>query len=219
MHVTSRLDVDSAIDRFALERASGASHADNPRGMNVKTKQAGLHWLICIAGASVALLALSSETHAARSGGGRRDSRHARLPGLPAQSETAASKEEEVRREINAIRQERGLRPLKANEELSRIARAYSRRMAREKFFGHTSPDGDTIGDRVRGRGIVYSVVGENLFSCTNSPDPVTWAVDAWMESPGHRENVLYNSFAETGVGLWREGNEYFFTQVFMRAR
>jgi uncharacterized protein YkwD len=49
----------------------------------------------------------------------------------------------------------------------------------------------DTPAQRVRAGGLSYWVVGENLFKSTNAPEPVPLAVKGWMESPGHRENIL----------------------------
>lgn len=51
----------------------------------------------------------------------------------------------------------------------------------------------------------------------TNLPQPVGDAVQGWMESQGHRENILRPEFRETGIGVWRTGNTYYFTQLFMQ--
>lgn len=123
-----------------------------------------------------------------------------------------------MREQINRIRQQRGLTTLRNNEKLARVARTYSRRMAEEDFFAHVGPKGDTLSDRVKSAGIFYLIVGENLFTSTNIPQPVPAAVDGWMKSPGHRENILRSEFRETGIGVWREGNTYYFTQLFMRS-
>lgn len=135
-----------------------------------------------------------------------------------AQSEETARMEAEVRSQINAIREQQGLRPLSNNERLAGVARSYSRRMAEEGFFGHVSPDGSTLVSRVRGAGIFYFMVGENLFTSTNIPQPASAAVNGWMNSPGHRANVLRSEYRETGIGVWRQGNSYYFTQLFLRA-
>jgi uncharacterized protein YkwD len=79
--------------------------------------------------------------------------------------------------------------------------------------------DGSTLAQRVRAGGISYSVVGENLFKSINAPEPVPLAVKGWMNSPGHRENILRTEFTETGVGVWRKGNTYYITQLFMKPR
>jgi uncharacterized protein YkwD len=89
--------------------------------------------------------------------------------------------------------------------------------MAEKKFFSHTGADGSTLADRVRAGGISYWVVGENLYTSTNIPRPVPSAIEGWMNSPGHRENILRSVYAETGVGVWRIGNTYYITQLFLR--
>jgi uncharacterized protein YkwD len=125
--------------------------------------------------------------------------------------------EELVYVRINEIREQEGLKPLQPNERLAQVARNYSRRMAEENFFSHVAPAGDGPAQRVRGAGITYWVVGENLFQGTNLPRPAPMAVQGWMNSPGHRENILRPVYTETGIGVWREGNTYYFTQLFLR--
>ncbi len=139
-------------------------------------------------------------------------------PRAPVQSPAIARDEAEVRQRINEIRQERGLNQLRDNERLAQVARNYSQKMARKNFFSHTSPDGDTPAQRVRSAGIFYLVMGENLFKSTNVPKPVPLAVEGWMDSSGHRENILHPEYTQTGVGIWREGNTYYITQLFMRS-
>lgn len=138
-------------------------------------------------------------------------------PDTPAQSQTIAQMETRVRQRINAIRQEHGLETLQANEKLAKVARAYSREMAAKNFFSHVDPEGGNPAERVRAGGLSYRVVAENLFKSTNAAEPVPLAVKGWMTSPGHRENILREGVTETGVGVWREGNTYYITQLFMR--
>jgi uncharacterized protein YkwD len=122
-----------------------------------------------------------------------------------------------VRQRINEIRQKNELNSLENNERLAQVARNYSQQMARDNFFSHTGSDGSTLSQRVRAGGISYWVVGENLFKSTNAPEPVPLAVKGWMNSPGHRENILRPVFTQTGIGVWRQGNTYYITQLFMR--
>ena len=146
--------------------------------------------------------------------------RHGAARTPPAQTSSAiAASEQEVVRRINAIRRERGLQPLATNDALGQIARDYSCLMAREDFFSHTSPTNGIVADRVREANIAYRQVGENLARNTNATDPVVVAVQGWMDSPGHRENILRESFTETGVGICREGSRYYFTQIFLQPR
>ena len=125
--------------------------------------------------------------------------------------------ETEVRQGINNVRREHGLTPLQDNAALARIAREYSRRMAKENFFAHEDPQGRTLVDRLEQAGIAYRVAAENILTMTNIPDPVNSAIKGWMNSQGHRANILRKDVTETGVGIWREGDTFYFTQVFLR--
>ncbi|WP_414550742.1 CAP domain-containing protein [Anabaena sp. CCY 0017] len=144
-------------------------------------------------------------------------SRQPPQPPQPTQSATTKQMEIAVRQRINEVRQEKELQTLEHNEKLAEVARNYSRQMAENNFFSHTGNDGSTLQDRVGAGGIIYWVVGENLFKSTNVPQPVKVAVDGWMESPGHRENILRPVFTETGVGVWRVNNTFYITQLFLR--
>lgn len=126
--------------------------------------------------------------------------------------------EQQVWKQINTIRQKEGLSPLKPNPKLALVARNYSRRMADQNFFAHKSPSGDTVAQRVQSAGIFYWIVGENLFKGTHIPRPATIAVEGWMNSPGHRANILRPEYRETGIGVWKQGDTYYFTQLFLRA-
>jgi uncharacterized protein YkwD len=118
---------------------------------------------------------------------------------------------------INAVRRSRKLAPLKVNERLVRVAREYSRQMATRRFFRHEGADGTRPADRARAGGVPYEMLGENLFMSENVREPVPAAVKGWMESDGHRENILRPEFTETGIGVWCEGDACYFTQEFLR--
>lgn len=139
-------------------------------------------------------------------------------PKPPAQSTSLTRMEAEVYQGINQIRQKNRLSQFRQNEKLAVVARNYSRRMAEQRFFAHTSPQGDTMVERVRSAGIFYFMLGENLFTSTNIPQPAKAAIAGWMNSPGHRENILNPVYQEMGIGVWKRGNTYYFTQLFIRA-
>ncbi len=143
--------------------------------------------------------------------------RTANPPDIEPQSQQIVRMEEEVVRRINEERRRQGLDPLSVNADLARVARAFSRQMSREGFFSHTDPAGRGMVDRLRDAGIRYRISGENISMNVNAPDPVDLAVRGWMRSPGHRENILRGAYTETGVGIWRDGDTYHFTQLFIR--
>ncbi|HYO91445.1 MAG TPA: CAP domain-containing protein, partial [Pyrinomonadaceae bacterium] len=118
---------------------------------------------------------------------------------------------------VNTERIKKGLRPLVWDAELTRMARLYSEKMARQNFFSHTSPDGEGLRERSRAMGIVgFKRLGENLGYNKGFADAVSCAVVGWMRSEGHRDHILDREFTRSGLGVARsaEGRVYF-TQVF----
>jgi len=133
-----------------------------------------------------------------------------------AQSEEVADMERLLLARINLIRKAHTLDPLETDEALNRIARGYSFRMNRFGYFGHFDHAGNDVADRLRGEGIRFAMVAENIAKNINFSDPVETAIEGWMKSEGHRANILTPEFRQTGVGIWKDGNVYHFTQVFM---
>ena len=119
--------------------------------------------------------------------------------------------------QINVVRGEHMRGPLRTDAELARLAREYSCALLHRGALSHTDPDGKTVSDRVRSVGKKVLAVGENLARSTGPGDPLGAAIDAWMQSPAHRENILRPDFTDTGVGICRAGTTYYFTQVFLR--
>jgi uncharacterized protein YkwD len=120
---------------------------------------------------------------------------------------------------IDEIRHQHGLPGLERDPTLTEVAREYSCRMAEEDFFAHRAPSNGTVGDRVREAGREYRMVGENLAAAVNVPDPVATVVGGWMDSEGHRENILRAAFTHTGVGVCDAEPGYYVTQIFLRPR
>jgi uncharacterized protein YkwD len=132
-------------------------------------------------------------------------------------SEDPATLERVVLEAINAERRSSGLPPLVASPELTELARGYSRDMARRNFFGHRDPDGRAISERVEGIGVRWARVGENIARNRGYGDPAAMAVQEWMKSKGHRENILGDRYRETGVGIWvAPDHTVYFTQIFL---
>ncbi|MDV5142818.1 CAP domain-containing protein [Streptomyces sp. SBC-4] len=112
---------------------------------------------------------------------------------------------------VNAERAKAGCGPLSANATLTKAAQGHSEDMAARDFFDHTDPDGDGPGERVTEAGYPWSTYGENIAMGQSTPEQV---MDSWMNSPGHRANILNCSFKEIGIGIHSEGGPYW-TQVF----
>lgn len=119
--------------------------------------------------------------------------------------------------EVNRQRKENGLEPLVFSGPLLDIARNYSRRMAEEGFFSHTDPQGKTAHDRVNQANLKWNTIGENLLNIKGFINPVPPAVERWMQSAGHRKNILDPEYQYSAVGAWTgpDGMVYF-TQIFL---
>jgi len=118
--------------------------------------------------------------------------------------------ETEVIRLVNEQRSLTGLSALSENWELSRVARIKSQDMSKNKYFSHTSPTYGTPFQMMKSFGISYRTAGENIAYGQKTPQQV---VDAWMNSSGHRANILNSSYTEIGVGYEPSGN--YWTQMF----
>jgi uncharacterized YkwD family protein/spore coat assembly protein SafA len=119
--------------------------------------------------------------------------------------------ETEVIRLVNEIRAKNGLAALKYNWELCRVARYKSQDMKDRGYFSHTSPTYGSPFQMMKSFGISYKTAGENIAMGYKTPRAV---VDGWMNSPGHRANILNSSFTEIGVGYVSGGN--YWTQMFI---
>lgn len=130
---------------------------------------------------------------------------------IPQVDRSVTAYEAEVVRLVNEIRQQNGLRPLTANWELSRVARYKSQDMVDNRYFSHTSPTYGTPFQMIKAFGISYRTAGENIAYGYATPQAV---VDGWMNSSGHRANILNASYTQIGVGYVARGN--YWTQMFI---
>ena len=130
---------------------------------------------------------------------------------IPTTSSSVTSFEQEVIRLVNEIRTENGLRPLTYDWELSRVARYKSQDMKDNKYFSHTSPVYGSPFQMMKSFGISYRSAGENIAKGYATPEAV---IEGWMNSPGHRANILNSSFTHIGVGYVAEGR--YWTQMFI---
>jgi uncharacterized protein YkwD len=119
---------------------------------------------------------------------------------------------------VNEARRAHGLEALKVHPLLVEAARAHSLDMIERRYFDHVAPDGTSVQDRVRGRGLEYGRIGENLHRSGEVEDPVSTAVESWLKSGGHRKLMLLPDFRQTGVGVKvdDESGAIYFTQVFL---
>ena len=115
---------------------------------------------------------------------------------------------------VNAERAKQGLSALTLDQNLSAVATAHSKDMAQRNFFSHTNPDGQSPFDRMKANGISYKTAAENIAVGQSSPEQV---VSSWMNSQGHRKNILNGNFNKMGIGLYetQSGYRYYWTQCF----
>ncbi|HEY6416190.1 MAG TPA: CAP domain-containing protein [Acidimicrobiales bacterium] len=110
---------------------------------------------------------------------------------------------------VNAARADAGCDPLRIDSRLTAAAQGHSDDMAEQDYFSHTSLDGRTFADRVRAAGYPRPG-GENIAQGQRTPEEVH---EAWMNSEGHRANILNCNFTAIGVGL--NSSERIWTQNF----
>ena len=130
---------------------------------------------------------------------------------IPSVDGSVTAYENEVVRLVNDIRRQNGLSPLEANWELSRVARYKSQDMADNRYFSHTSPTYGTPFQMIQAFGLSFRTAGENIAYGQRTPQQV---VDGWMNSSGHRANILNAAYRQIGVGYVAGGN--YWTQMFI---
>jgi uncharacterized protein YkwD len=101
---------------------------------------------------------------------------------------------------INVQRRNAGLQPLKNNPKLAAAAKNHSWDMATNDFISHTGSNNSTPFDRISATGYKYSLAAENVAAGQTTPEAV---VNAWMNSPGHRANILNSDLREVGIGYY----------------
>lgn len=123
--------------------------------------------------------------------------------------------ETEVVRLVNVERSKRGLQQLTQNWELSRVARYKSQDMINKGYFDHQSPTYGSPFRMMESFGIRFSAAAENIAYGQRTPQEV---MTSWMNSAGHRSNILSASFSQIGVGAAKDskGNIYW-TQMFIK--
>lgn len=112
---------------------------------------------------------------------------------------------------VNRERAIYGLESLRLDDTLSRYAAVKSQDMHDNAYFSHTSPTYGSPFDMMKSFGITYNYAGENIAMGYATPDAV---VTAWMNSAGHRANILSSNFTRMGIGYVEDGN--YWTQWFI---
>ncbi len=151
---------------------------------------------------------------------------------LPETSEKEKLAEEEIHRLVNIERMKQGLSALSYDVRLAGVAKSHSVDMYERNYFEHDTPEGKDPTDRATSVGyqcqkrvgnLIYSGVAENIFmfggssiSFWESPESIAIdAVSGWMDSPGHRENILTGTYDREGIGVKIGSFDVYVTQNF----
>ena len=121
-----------------------------------------------------------------------------------------------VLRLVNYQRQKRGKQPLSLDSRLTKAAQYHSDDMAKRRKMSHAGSDGSSVGVRVKRTGYRYRAVAENVARGQDSSHEV---VKDWMNSSGHRRNILSSKYTEIGIGIAYGPKGPYWTQVFARSR
>jgi uncharacterized protein YkwD len=123
------------------------------------------------------------------------------------------AEEEGVLRLLNEVRAENGMGPVEMDPIGVKAARLHSQDMCEKGYFDHTNMEGQQPWDRLRDAGADFGTAGENIAMGASSPEEVH---DMWMNSSGHRENMLTPSWSRVGIGMFDCDGMIYWTEVFM---
>ena len=135
-------------------------------------------------------------------------------------SDFMAEVESMIFNKVNEERSKNGLAPLSYNSTMERYARIKSQDMGDRGYFDHNNPEGELITAQMQRDGVSYSSWGENIAYIGGVSDAATLAnqfMTNWMNSSGHRANILSTNFTSIGVGVYKIGNTVYATQEFYR--
>ncbi|HBF0592132.1 TPA: sporulation protein [Clostridioides difficile] len=129
-------------------------------------------------------------------------------------SESFPAYQKEVVDLVNIERAKAGLNPLTLDSSISNVATKKSQDMIDNNYFSHNSPTYGSPFDMLKKFGISYKTAGENIAMGQKTPKEV---VNAWMNSEGHRKNIMNPNFSKIGVGVaQKSGGSIYWTQIFV---
>ena len=126
--------------------------------------------------------------------------------------------EDEIFNATNAERQKQGLPALKRNSTANSYARSKSLEMLDLNYFDHKSPKNGYIQDIAKRDGWNYSRIGENIYTMTGGQaSSISGAsiTNSWMNSEGHRKNILNSGYTDIGIGVTFRNGKLYATQIF----
>lgn len=140
----------------------------------------------------------------------------AKAPSTPSVPSDIRALETEVIRLVNAERAKAGRAALTENNEISNVARTKSQDFINNNYFAHNSPTYGTPFDMLKSFGITFTAAAENIASGQRTAAEV---MNTWMNSSGHKANILNSTYNQIGVGVARDNKgNLFWTQMFIRS-
>ncbi len=133
---------------------------------------------------------------------------------IPTLDPELVSYQNEVLRLVNIERKNNGLSSLELDWQVSRVAQYKSKDMAINKYFDHQSPTYGSPFEMLENFKIDYKTAGENIAKGQKTPAQV---VNAWMNSTGHRANILNGNYTHMGIGYVASNNTTYWTQMFVK--
>ncbi len=121
---------------------------------------------------------------------------------------------DEVIRLLNIERKSQGLSPLKKNDALMKATAVRAEEISCDGHFSHTRPDGGSCFSVLAEFDIVYMGAGENIAMGYGTPESV---MDGWMNSEGHRANILSSRYTDVGVGVYKKDGRLYWVQLFTK--
>lgn len=135
-------------------------------------------------------------------------------------NEFMAQVEQSIYKQVNEQRVKAGLAPLSYSSTMQSYARDKSVDMGKNNYFSHTNKQGKRTVDYLKADGVPFTSWGENIAYIGGVTDPTALAnqfMTNWMNSPGHRANILSPNFTSIGVGVYQAGNRVYATQEFLK--
>ena len=131
-----------------------------------------------------------------------------------------AQVEQAIFNKVNQERAKAGVAPLTYNTTMEKYARIKSQDMGDNNYFDHKDLNGNLITTKMKADGVSYQAWGENIAYIGGITDPTQLAnkfMTNWMNSSGHRKNILSTNFKSIGVGVYKVGNKVYATQEFYK--
>lgn len=128
--------------------------------------------------------------------------------------------EEEIFNIVNKERVNAGLAPLSYNNTMEKYARIKSKDMGDNNYFSHEDLNGNLITTQMKNDGVSYKAWGENIAwisGALNATEIASKFMNNWMNSSGHRANILSTNFDSIGIGVYKIGNKIYATQEFFK--